>query len=68
MLNRVNAKIVGVVLNKISRKSAAIYYGYGYEQYATPANTFDRSSVRWWQSRVRRQEKSAAPLTKSEVK
>lgn len=64
-LNRVNAKMVGVVLNKIGTRGTTVYYDY--EPYATPSTNSERGSRNWWQRRTRRNHKAPATVAKSEA-
>jgi len=64
-LSKVNAKMLGVVLNKMARRNAEGYYYYNYDYSASG----DRRSSAWWQfwKRFSRKHRKVAQTPKSEV-
>jgi polysaccharide biosynthesis transport protein len=65
-LSKVNARVLGVVLNKMSKRNAEGYHYYYYD-YSTSG---ERHAAAWWQvwrRRPRRRRKSPTPTPKSEV-
>ncbi len=64
-LNKVGAKVLGVVLNKMSGKRAAYYYYYYYYYYYS--STGDRARRHWWQRPKRRRREASDTTGKAEV-